>query len=130
MPKAEAIARARRAEALQEDHQVLPRSVGRRYTAGTIRSDYRAGDLVADGSSMESMKSLGHRRVRFSEAINDGPIGMALVQIDSWTGRLGPFLAVDRALCALGDDVKKAGVRPHHHPRTAIALGGRPCPTS
>jgi hypothetical protein len=114
---------------LQEDHEILRRSVGRRYTAGTIRSDYQAGDLVAEGSSMESMKSLGDRRVRFSEA-NDGPIGMALVQIDSGTGRLGPFLAVDRALCALGDDVKKAEVRTHHQPRTAIALGGRPCPTS
>jgi hypothetical protein len=39
---------------------------------------------------MESMDSLGDDRIRFSEAFDDAPIGMALVEIDSRTDNIPP----------------------------------------
>jgi PAS domain S-box-containing protein len=51
---------------------------------------------------MESMESPGDERVSFSEAFDHAPTGTALVEIHSRTEVLGRFLAVNRALCALG----------------------------
>ena len=51
---------------------------------------------------MASTESPRDDRVTFAEAFDDAPVGMALVEIDSRTGGLGRFLAVNRALCALG----------------------------
>ena len=57
---------------------------------------------TVDPSCMESTGSPRDDRVTFTEAFDDAPVGMALVEIDPRTGGLGRFLAVNRALCALG----------------------------